>query len=199
MPEIPLTQGMVAIVDSDDYDRILATCPTWHARRKVQGTGVSFYAVSSDGRQIRMHRLVMNAPDGAEVDHRNHNGLDNRKENLRICTNQQNQFNGRARKRRATTAKYKGVFQEKSGRWRSQICANGTLHYLGKYATEEDAARAYDEKAKELHGEFACLNFPDRTFDTPIQRLSSKPGFAAMSKETLSRISASGHSARWNI
>jgi len=108
---------------------------------------------------IAMHRQIMSAPDGVFIDHDNHNGLDNRKANLRIATPQQNACNSR-KVLRPCSSKYKGVrWDNDYNQWRAYITQNGKRIYLGRYDSEEDAARAYDEAAKLYHGEFAGLNF----------------------------------------
>ncbi len=108
-----------------------------------------------------MHReiLGLRPGDGKITDHKNHNGLDNHESNIRLCTNQQNTQN----KKPYVFSKsgYKGVYWYKKVRkWQVHIRVNGTLLHLGYFNKEEDAARTYDKKAKELFGEFACTNFP---------------------------------------
>ena len=109
---------------------------------------------------IQMHKLIIqdSLKEGMQVDHINHNGLDNRKSNLRPCTFQQNRFNQRPHKNSASP--YKGVTRQ-YGKWCAQIFTNGKSTYIGSYNDEEEAARAYDAKARELFGEYAYLNFPN--------------------------------------
>jgi len=108
-----------------------------------------------------MHRVIMRAPKGVMCDHRNHNGLDNRKSNLRLCTSAQNQYNKKPKKDCAS--KYKGVVRRKDcKKWRAKIGFKGKRIHLGYFDDEMDAAMAYDDKAIELFGEFAYLNFPER-------------------------------------
>lgn len=124
----------------------------WCAHVSENGT---IYAVGRvDGRLVRLHRWLMGEPDG-QVDHRDRDSLNNQKGNLRVATNQQNSAN-----KSPTPGKFKGV-QERNGRYRTTIMFNYKSMSLGTYATAEEAARAYDTKAKELFGEFACLNFPE--------------------------------------
>lgn len=105
-----------------------------------------------------MHREIMDVPKHLVCDHINHNGLDNRKNNLRTCTRQQNTHNQKPRKK--GTSKYKGVdWNKRQKKWRARIYYRGKCHYLGYFNNEIDAALTYDKKAKELFGEFACLNF----------------------------------------
>jgi len=105
-----------------------------------------------------MHRLLIHAPKGMEVDHINGNGLDNRICNLRICTRSQNQINKGLQKNNTTG--YKGVsFIKKHRKYRATIRINGKSMYLGEFESAKGAAFAYDNKAKELFGNFAKLNF----------------------------------------
>ncbi len=158
--KIPLTQGKFAIVDLADFDRLSQynwtlekdqTC--LYAKRKRQSADLISYGYS-----IKMHRQIMNFPVGLLVDHINHNGLDNRRANLRLVTPEQNVWNTSKQLRR-TASRYKGVTRHR-GRWRAVIYRKKKQFHLGYFDTEQAAARAYDLKAKELFGEFACLNFP---------------------------------------
>ena len=110
---------------------------------------------------MSMHRLVMNATNPEIViDHINGDTLDNRKANLRFATVAQNAQN--RNKVKGCSSKYLGVtYHKRDERWQTQVRHNGKRHYVGLYLTEEEAARAYDIKAKELHKEFARLNFPE--------------------------------------
>jgi hypothetical protein len=170
MKKIKLTQDKEAIVDDDDYGVLMEH--KWCAHKQVNG---KFYVArssprDSNGKQktIRMHRQITNAPKGMYVDHINGNPLDNRKENLRICTNQQNGMN--RGKQNNNTSGYKGVryvkkkknmINEYSKPWGAEIMHNQKRVFFGYYKTKEEAARAYDKKAIELFGEFAYLNFPE--------------------------------------
>ena len=108
----------------------------------------------------RLHRVIMNAPKGMIVDHKNGNGLDNRRENLRLATFTQNNYN--ASKRKNTSSQYKGVYFSKSRqRWRASIRFDGKRISLGTFKAEIDAAKAYDAAAKKYHTVFAKLNFPE--------------------------------------
>ncbi len=115
-----------------------------------------------------MHRAVMSfskgrisgVPNGKFVDHINHNGLDNRRANLRIVTHKQNGWN-RRKTARKSTSRYKGVCWSKRERmWHVQIKKNGKQITIGYFLDEKAAARAYDAKADELFGQYAALNFP---------------------------------------
>lgn len=156
MIEIPLTQGQVALIDDEDYK--LVSQYKWHARWDKHTK--SYYAATNvkkeDGGRttLKMHRLIMNAEKGKQVDHINHNTLDNRKENLRLCTNSQNQHN--QGKRINNTSGLKGIsWYKRDEKWRARIELNGRAIHLGYFATKEDAYEAYCKAALELHGEFA--------------------------------------------
>ena len=154
---IELTFGKYAIVDAQDYDRLSKY--KWFALER----GRSLYAKTFllNGKPLHMHRLVTSAPPHLVVDHINHNGLDNRKQNLRLCTHAQNQKNTRPRS--GGTSKYKGVHWEKTKKkFRAKIMYNRKSIHLGYFDDEIAAAKAYDKKAKELFGEYAYLNFPDK-------------------------------------
>jgi hypothetical protein len=151
---IPLTRGKFAIVDAEDFESLNRY--KWHA----QTGGRTFYAATRhEGKTFSMHRLITNAPKGLVVDHINHNGMDNRKHNLRICTHAENCRNRRFSRR--GSSKYKGVSKEKKRKlFLACIRCKGKYYYLGRFKSEIVAAKAYDKKAKELFGEFAYLNFP---------------------------------------
>src|SRR3546814_3106867 len=100
---------------------------------------------------LMMHRLIMNAPRGVEVDHINGNGLDNRRENLRLASTSQNQMN---RKRTRSACGFKGVtFNKGCGKWQAQIKRAGKNIYLGLHETPERASAAYKGAAKILFGD----------------------------------------------
>lgn len=136
------------IIDSYSW-RVVKCRNTFYVRTsgmKVGGKWVSY----------SLHRLVMNSPKGI-VDHKNRNGLDNRKSNLRSCANSQNQIN---KTTPTKTSKYKGVsFHKRSGKFEASITVNKKKQYLGLFDSEKAAASAYDEAAKELFADFALTNF----------------------------------------
>lgn len=153
--EIVLTKGMVAIVDEEDYERAVAfkwsanNCNgRWYARRLVKS--------GKKRRVVYLHRFLVNAPAGLMVDHKNGNGLDCCRKNMRLATNGQNQSN--ARMPRNNTTGFLGVGRVLR-RWKAQISINGNKTYLGTYTTAEAAASAYDAKVREIRGEFGRTNF----------------------------------------
>lgn len=158
MKEILLTQGKVALVDDEDYEYLNQW--KWHAY-KCRNT---YYAGRNSSRKnppkriIQMHRIILGLTDGnILIDHQDHNGLNNQRNNLRKATKAQNQQNSLSF--RKSTSIYKGVVKHKNhGKWQAQIAKEGKHFYLGVFNTQKDAAIAYNTAAKELHGEFAALN-----------------------------------------
>lgn len=154
---IPLTQGKVATVSEKDYAYLsqfkwftTLNYRNWYAARK---------GVDSNGKQITiwMHRVILDAPADMQVDHRDLDGLNNHRHNLRLCTPSENRRN--RLKLANNTSGYKGVFWiEPSHKWQARIALNGFSKSLGYFNTAEDAARAYDVAAPKYHGEFASVN-----------------------------------------
>jgi len=151
--EIPLTRGLVAIVDADDYE--------WLNQWKwCDGHG---YAVRTDEnrKHVRMHRAILNASEGVQVDHINGNRRDNRRSNLRLCSHAENGRN-RRKQRPQSRSIFKGVsFHKATSKWRSYLRVEWHLLHLGLFASEIEAAKAYDVAALAYHGDFAKLNFPN--------------------------------------
>lgn len=150
---IPLAGGRFAIVDNDDVERISAYA--WTLSDKG-------YAVTTtrDGRvtrHIKMHRLLMGVAADVDVDHINRNRLDNRRENLRAATKSNNMHNRVLP--RASRSGYRGVVEHRR-QWQAKIGIRGGYVLLGAFTSAEEAARAYDDAARRLHGAFARLNFP---------------------------------------
>lgn len=163
--EIPLTCGLVAIVDEADYE-ILSRFQ-WRATSS-RGRNTCYAARKEGGHTILMHRQIMATPRGMVTDHVNGDGLDNRRANLRICTNGDNLKN-RCRPR-TNTSGFKGVREH-----RGQFLARVGREHLGTYLTAADAAKAYDAAAKIAYGEYARLNFPDFNCPAPTPT-PRKPG-----------------------
>ncbi len=160
MKEIPLSgksgYGLFAIVDDEDYEELSKY--KWHAF-KSRPTSATYAIRNPPNKKTtrRMHRLIMNPKKGEQVDHINGNGLDNRKSNLRICTNTQNQYNRKLNRRNKTG--YKGVHWNKEKcKYRASIRHNKKLVFIGDFNSPIEAAKAYDEKALELFAEFAKTN-----------------------------------------
>lgn len=154
--ELLLTQGMVTLVD-DEWFPILSKW-NWYA----QDSGWGYYAARDIGGRhskmhVYMHRYILMAPDEWEVDHKNGNKLDNQEHNLRILKPSWNRSNKGPMAKNTTG--YKGVSFDKSRQvWIAHIQFQRKQYNLGRFTNKDDAARAYNEKAKELHGEAAWLN-----------------------------------------
>jgi hypothetical protein len=151
--KIPLTKGYYAIVDDDDYERV----------SQFKWTYSKGYAVRSvkdeQGRWVHqlLHRFILNAPEELKVDHINGNALDNRKSNLRLCTQKDNSRN--SKKPKNNTSGYKGVtYDRRKKKWKAQIKVNYKNIFLGHFDSKHDAARMYNFWAKDLFGEYARLN-----------------------------------------
>ena len=158
--QIPLTLGKVALIDDADEDVVRRH--TWHAR--CNAADRTCYALTNvkdanRHRTISMHRLLLTPPSDMQVDHIDGDGLNNLRSNLRIVTRAQNQQN-RRKPINGLSSRFKGVsWRSHSNRWVASITANGKCIRIGLFDSEEDAARAYDEVASEMFGEYARLNF----------------------------------------
>lgn len=148
---ISLTQGQEAIVDEDIYPQLLKF--KWCADKKCK----TYYAsTNKNGKQIYMHRLILGNPKGMIVDHINHNGLDNRMSNIRICSHSQNKMN--IENYGNNTSGHRGVCWDKSrNKWRVGIKFMNKLLNLGRFNTKKEAIQSYQNKARELFGEFVCF------------------------------------------
>jgi len=160
--ELRLAKGYVVLVDDQDYERVIGH--RWYAeirtrrdgsvkvyaRRKVQTPGISSTWQS-------LHRFILNAPDGMQVDHINGKGLDNRRSNLRLCSHAENQHNRRPQT--GGTSAFKGVrWHKAAAKWVASISINGESKHLGSFSSEQDAAKAYDLAAAANFGEYARHN-----------------------------------------
>ena len=151
-----MTVGLVALVSPIDAD-LLASRP-WTRASKNYANGWR----RPGERSNKLHRIILDAPDGKLVDHENHNKTDCRRANIRLCNNNQSVHNRKGFKFAAVP--YKGV-SKNHGRFMARCGLNLESHYLGTFETAEEAARAYDKAALDLHGPFALINFPTETIE----------------------------------
>lgn len=150
------THGLKCItVDEEDYDELIKH--TWSVSKT--GNGSLYASTSINCKKVKMHRMILNVNDKKIlIDHKNHDGLNNTKSNIRECTIRQNNINKRSRKN--SSSKYLGVsLYKRDNRWRADVRVNGKTIWIGYFDTEELAAKAYDKAALKHHGEFANLNF----------------------------------------
>ena len=150
---IELTHNMQAVVDDEDYDSLTAI-GSWHAKKSRTGQG--YYACCSKYQvgYLTMHRVIMQAEKGVEIDHINGNGLDNRKANLRAATRRQNARN--RGKTAANTSGFKGVFWHKdTSKWQASVGVDYKLHHLGLFLTKEEANEVACAFRAKAHGAFA--------------------------------------------
>jgi len=158
MKEIELPNGMIAVIDDEDFEK--ASQHKWSASEQNHYYVVASGKIDGKSQVIILHRLIMNAPKHLHVDHKNRNPLDNRKCNLRMVTSFQNAKN----KKPAKDKLYKGTQKYESFgviSYRVAVGNNYEVKPVGiAFIDEDEAARAYDVKAIETHGEYAWLNFP---------------------------------------
>lgn len=165
MKMIALTQDKVALVDDEDYD--LLTKHKWCAVKQKHKHGFNWYAARQIARltpavnrqvTLFMHREIMNIDKRYDVDHRDNNGLNNQRSNLRQATRNQNLQN--QPKTVGSNSQFKGVcWHKRDKRWRAQISINKHVIHLGNFKDEIEAAKTYDSAAKHYFGEFALTNF----------------------------------------
>lgn len=161
MKKVPLSQGYEALVDDRDYERVARfnwfVCIKPHSRI-IYGQRAERFG-GGRRKTILLHRFILGIADSKIfVDHINHDGLDCRRSNLRACTMSQNCRNRRKTIHKATSG-FKGVsFDTESGKWLSQLWIGKRNKKLGRFQTELEAAKAYNEAARQLHGPFAFLN-----------------------------------------
>ena len=158
MKEIQLTQGKVALVDDEDFEYLSQW--KWYANK----SSGNYYAITTKlvngvffNYKLLMHRVIMNEPYKLSVDHINHNTLDNRKCNLRVCTHAENMYNNKLSKNNTTG--FKGVrFNKNSNKYLAYIGYQNKDIFLGSYKTIIEAAEAYNKAANKFFGKFANLN-----------------------------------------
>jgi hypothetical protein len=152
---ITLNDGTEVVVDADQAYLVTDYCWSfWPSSRTVRRL------IQKNTKRVSRHiaDVVNPSPEGFINDHRDGDTHNNRRSNLRFATQSQNTMN---RRRNLSKEGFKGVSTAKGRRFRARIRVDGKTHYLGVFDNPEEAARAYDTAARELHGEFACLNFPD--------------------------------------
>ena len=156
MKKIELTQGQVAIVDKEDYDKL----QQFKWRCCFAKSDLKYAHAQINKKSILLHRFILDLKKGEMADHINGDGLDNRRSNLRKCSFSQNMFNMRIFKN--NKCGYKGVYyrndKPRSKPWKATINANKKRYNLGYFETSIEAARAYDVAALKHHGEFARFN-----------------------------------------
>ncbi len=154
--EITLSKGMVALVDDCDYEELSKY--KWCARKAGGTWYAETHGPQKDGKRkfYSMHRVIVNPPDGMQVDHIDRNGLNNMRGNLRLATRAQNGYNC-IRFVASRASAYKGVSRHRH-KWQASIHVDKRCIGLGTFQTEVEAAIAYNQAARELHGEFAYLN-----------------------------------------
>lgn len=154
--KVSIYGGHYATVSESDLDKIS------QYKWRLHNEGYAITKVRQ--KTVRMHRLIMDAPAGAEVDHIDGDPLNNSRENLRLCNRAQNMANRRKFTRGKSASKFIGVSPlrgKTTTTWCARIRIDGKNTHIGSYPTEETAARAYDDFARRVHGQFARLNFPN--------------------------------------
>lgn len=149
---VPLTRGYEAVIDAADVPLVEG-----YAWKALVDTRRVYATTEVGGRKakksLRMHRVIMDAPSGVDVDHIDHNGINNRRSNMRFCTRSENLQN--QRKRLDNTSGFKGVhYYKRTGRWRAYIMRDSKERHLGYFDTPEQAYAAYCRASEYLHGEY---------------------------------------------
>jgi len=165
MKLIPLTQGLFAKVDDSDFEWLSQW--RWYASRSRNNFYARREVMGANGEEhVEMHRAILGLPKSRKCDHRNGNGLDNQRHNLRECSNTENCRNRRIGKNNSSGFKGVSIVRGRKGApllsgkiWKAMIMADRKYIYLGVFISAEEAAKAYDRAALKHHGEFARLNF----------------------------------------
>jgi hypothetical protein len=158
MIRIPLSQGYEALIDDTDYD--LISHIAWYADVRPDGNVYARGNVTLfDGKRttVQLHRIIMDAPAGVQVDHIDRNGLNCIKSNMRLCTDSQNKCNA-TRLQSENGTGYRGVRETRSGRYEARVNVRGENVYRELFDDPVEAAKAYNTAASKHHGEFAILN-----------------------------------------
>lgn len=151
MRTITLTQNKTAWIDDADYERV--SLYKWQAKPCRSGQCYAHAYVS--GHMVTMHRFILKPAEDMQVDHISGNGLDNRRSNMRVCTQRRNSQNMRPMKNKSSA--YKGVSRW-GNRWSAYIRIEGKKRHLGYFDDETDAARAYNKAAERYFGQYARVN-----------------------------------------
>jgi len=151
--------GLECIVDDEDYDELIKY--NWHPKIYLKDN-VCYAAMWNHGHPITMHIFIMKYHEhninNQDIDHKDHNGLNNKKENIRLCSHSTNQQNAR-KTGKQTSSKFKGVyFHSKRMKYHAKIRLNRKVFFIGSFDNEIEAALAYNQKAIEMFGNFVCLN-----------------------------------------
>ena len=154
-----LSQGRVTVVDDADYALVMSYCPWYYSNGyALHSSYIGMVNGRPKRRAIRMHWLILPPKDGVEPDHKDGDGLNNQRANLRYATREQQMANRKPwTTRKGKHSRYKGV-SKWGRRWRALINVDKKRTHLGMFSTQEEAARAYNEAAKRLLGEYAWLN-----------------------------------------
>ncbi len=170
MKTIELSRGYATTVDDSEFETL--SVHKWSALVTVKnGSACKVYAtravrIAGKNVAILMHRHLLNIPPGCSlmVDHRDGDSLNNQRSNLRLATYSQNNANRMKRTGMKHTSRFKGVGALPTGKWRATIKIGESTKHLGVFLSEEDAARAYDDAAREQFGEYALLNLGGASF-----------------------------------
>lgn len=195
---IPLSAGKVALVDECDLEVVqkFKWCATkvgrhnkWYAMHTLPDAG------NGKRKTLFMHRAIINAPPHLQVDHRDNDGLNNRRKNIRLASTAQNHANRRIVKKANATSPFKGVSYSKLRRkWYAKIKSDGKAEHLASCDSALQAALIYDDEARLRFGEFAAVNFPERCIGAPPFATCPKK----MSRSEIGRLGAAKKWEGWH-
>lgn len=155
MKKIPLSQGKFALVDDEDFEKLNAF--KWYARKHRKTYYAERHGINGSFKRTYLHHAIKMPEGENQIDHKDGNGLNNQKENLRECSHSQNICN---QKRTKNKCGFKGIYFDKRRKYfNARVTINKKTYFVGCFKTPEQAASAYDEAAKKYHGEFASTNF----------------------------------------
>jgi hypothetical protein len=173
--DVPLSDGLFALVDPEDFDRVMG-----HLWRAKAGHKTTYARTKIDGHNVSLHRFVLRLPEGVDCDHCDGNGLDCRRSNLRPASASQNTANQTLRSDNKTS--YRGVHLQ-GGRYRASIAHQGNKLSVGMFTTAVEAAKAYDDRARQLFGAFSRLNFPGEGEQAADVFSTVEPGCALLADD----------------